>query len=411
MLIRFEVGNFLSFKDIVSFSMIATSIKEHDENVFHLEKMNLLKSSIIYGANASGKSNLIKAMNFMRIFVAKSATRMQASDSIPIRSFKLSNNVVNEPSHFEVVFIHKGVKYRYGFQTTSEEIYKEWLYYVPNRKETKLFEREKDDFNIGLNFKEGKGLEEKTRKNALFLSVSAQFNGEISNKVLEWFKKFKIISGLNDDTYRNFTLKRMKEDGFKRDILGLLEIADLGIEDINVEERAMDENDLAKLPDVVQSLFKSASKAISTRINTIRKKEDNSGQIFDLEDEESEGTKKIFFLSGPIMDSLQNGNVLIVDELDSRLHPLIMEYLLSLFNSRKNMGSQLIFASHNTMLLNKDVFRRDQIWFTKKNKEGSSELYSLIDYKVRNNASFDKDYLMGKYGAIPHIGKERLLEE
>jgi len=405
MIVQFSVGNFLSFKDIVTFSMVASARKEHLEtNTFIAkEKLRLLKSAVIYGANASGKSNLVRAMRFMRDFTLKSSSD---EGQIKVTNFKLSAETDNKPSLFEVIFIHETIRYRYGFQVDREKIVREWLFYVPIRKETLLFVREEDTFDIGTHFKEGKGIEQRTRPNALFLSVVAQFNGEISLKITKWFKKsFKIMAPLIDIKLIPFTLERLKDEEFRRDILKFLKEADLGIEDINLEETRIKYEDMSE---EVRTRLGPDGQLFNVKIQTSHPKFDNENKLlpsvkFELGAEESEGTKKFFALSGPFLHTLKTGNILVVDELDAKLHPNLIRFLVSLFNSVENNphNAQLIFVSHNTNLFNRSVFRRDQIWLTEKNKYGATDLYSLVEYKVRNDASFEKDYIAGKYGAIP----------
>lgn len=406
MLIQFSVGNFLSFKDIVTFSMVASARKEHSEtNLFIAkDKLKLLKSAVIYGANASGKSNLIQAMRFMRLFALNSS---KDEGKIKVTNFKLSSETENKPSLFEIIFIHESIRYRYGFQTDQEKVVREWLFYVPIRKETQLFVREGNNFEIGTHFKEGKGIEERTRANALFLSTVAQFNGEISLRILKWFKRLRVISTLTDFRFVPFTVEQLKDEKTRGEILNFLKKADLGIEDINLEETEIKREDMSEED---RSRVGPDGKLFTVQIQTSHQKFDNDNKAtssvrFNLGMEESEGTKKFFALSGPFLDSLKKGYVLVVDELDSKLHPILIKFLVSLFHSDENnpLNSQLVFASHNTNLFNRSIFRRDQIWLTEKNKYGATDLYSLVEYKVRNDASFEKDYILGKYGAIPLV--------
>jgi AAA15 family ATPase/GTPase len=422
MLIQITIGNFLSFKDPITFSMVASRIKEHENsNVFLLnEKVRLLKSAVIYGANASGKSNFFKAMAFFRNFILTSSKETPATDEIKVTNFKLSTETENKPSLFEIVFLHEGIRYRYGFQVDKKEVHKEWFYYAPKRQEAKLFIREGSNIEIGSYYKEGKGLVEKTRNNALFLSVVAQFNGQISLKIIDWFTKFNIISGLDDINYLPYTVKQAHNDEVKEEILKFLKISDLGIENILIEEEKMNRESLPKdMPDAIKGLFPTGQ-ILGIKIKFMHRKFDAdknhfSFENFDFGSEESEGTKKLFALSGPLLDTFKNGKILLIDEFDSRLHPLITDFLVKLFNSAENRNNaQFIFASHDTNLFRREFFRRDQIWFIEKDKYGASDLYSLVEYimekgKVRHDASYGKDYILGKYGAIPFLGDPKLL--
>lgn len=423
MLIEFNVGNYLSFKDIVNFSMIATPIREHkDTHVFQTSQdLKLLKSAVVYGANASGKSNLFKAIAFMSNFVQNSSKDSQAEEKINVEHFRLSTETEKKPSYFEVSFIQNQTRYRYGFEVTTSRVMNEWLFYAPKKQEVLLFTRNQDSFEISNHFSEGRELDKKTRPNALFLSVVAQFNGEKSIDILKWFKKVNNISGL-DDSYKNTVTNWLERKIFtdstqKENFLELMKIADVGIEDIRINKR---EIDLELLPQDVKKLFLSYKEKYGdqvkmssiTTIRTLRKKYDSNNNVtafeeFEMDKQESHGTQKLFSLLGPILDALHNGKILIIDEFDSRLHTLLTRFIIKFFNSeqRNPLNTQLIFSTHDTNLLGKDIFRRDQIWFTEKNRYGATDLYSLVEYKVRNDASYEKDYLLGKYGAIPFIGE------
>lgn len=445
MFLQFRTGNFLSFKDPVTFSMIGyTPIKEH-ENDEHLcsvfsaptEKIKLLKTGVLYGANGSGKSNLLSAMGFFRNFILTSSNEKQADDEIKVLQFLLSTETDDEPSSFEMIFFIEDIRYRYGFEVDKEKIHAEWLFSLKNgslTKEDKLFIREFQNITPSKQFfKEGRGLENKTRPNALFLSTVAQLNGEIATQILKWFKNnFNIISGLEDTTTSYTISKFQKEEDFKKIVIEFFKSIQIGFDDIEIfEENEILGESLRNVPaelseemDTVLSALKKLqdksrkleSVTIETKaftINTLHKKFNAAEEFLKYEafdfGLESKGTKKLFSLLGPIIDTIQNGKILVVDELDSRLHTLLTMELIKFFHSRVNKKAQLIFASHDTNLLRKDIFRRDQIWFTEKNKIGATDLYSLVEYKinqasVRNDASFEKDYLLGKYGAIPFLG-------
>lgn len=420
-LIEFSVGNYLCFKNIVSLSTIAAGISEKKENAFLIQqpsKTRLLKSAAIYGANASGKSNLIEAFSFMRWFIINSSKETQAGEEIDVKHFRLSVEMENEPSHFEVIFIVEGERYRYGFEATRKRVTGEWLYKSLKTKEIPLFLRELDDFEIGKLFSEGKCLESSTRENALFLSLTAQLNVPISSKIVEWFlKKIRIISGLNDEFYRNVTLKLMKNDDYRKKIVNLMQKADLGIHNVEISE--IDFSGDIVPEEVSEYLRKMIIRDMEGKkipiISTQHAKYDSKGMIsgfeyFDLDKNESEGTKKFFNLSGPIMDALNKGYILVVDELDARLHPVLTREIIKLFNSEKGnpRNAQLIFTTHDTSMLSVNFFRRDQIWFLEKDNADSSDLHSLVEFKikgqkVRKDASFEKDYIKGRYGAIPFI--------
>ncbi|OHD33021.1 MAG: hypothetical protein A2086_16445 [Spirochaetes bacterium GWD1_27_9] len=418
MLINFTVGNYLSFKDKVSLNMNASSIKEREEeNIIIYEKYKLLKSAAIYGANASGKSNLLKALGFMRWLVINSSKETTINEEIDIYPFKLSTETENKPSFFEIIFLLNDKTYRYGFEIDRKEVKAEWLYQTETTKEKLLFIRNKDIIEVKKHFKEGKNLEEKTRNNALFLSVAANFNGFISLDIINWFTNFKVISGLKDDNYSIITMEMLDNEDTKKKIYDFIKNADLGIMDISLSKEKFSEKILPKgMPD---DLFKSLSEKFKdeefVNINTYHQKFNEKNEVIEtisfLLDEESSGTNKYFNLSGLIVKSLLKGSILAIDEIDAKLHPLLTKAIIELFNSSKTNknNAQLIFVTHDTNLLTSSLLRRDQIWFTEKNRYEATDLYSLVEYKiedkkVRNDASYQRDYISGKYGAIPFIG-------
>ena len=425
MLLQFSVKNFKTFKEKASLSLVASNYDKdtHElENVYNDPKFELrpLKSAVIYGANASGKSKFFEALSFMKYFVLSSSKESQKGDEIDTEPFKLSSETENAPSEFEVVFTLNEVLFRYGFEVDKKSVISEWLYYKPKTKEIELFYRDGNDFETHpRNFTKGKTLVKEgfVRNNALLLSVAAQFNDKIANEVMDWFKDLKTISGLNESGYRGFTLSKTDDLNQKMNILELLKAADLGIQDIHLEkiELANLPSDLPKeLKDRISKEVVDDKKEILSDVLTSHKKFDSNKKAIDLVnfsmfDDESSGTKKFFALTGPILDVLENGFTLIVDELDSKLHPNLVCKIVSLFNSKEfnKKNAQLIFNTHDTNLLSSGLFRRDQIWFTDKNKYGEAKLYSLADFKsdeVRKTESFEENYIKGKYGAVPYLG-------
>lgn len=424
MLMEFTVGNFRSFKEPVTLSMLAAKLKARDPKVDENntiainDKITLLMAAPIYGANASGKSNLIQAIGFMRQFVLTSSKESQSGEPIKVVPFRLDALSEKEPSLFQVVFWLDGKQYRYGFEANQEKIVTEWLFSVPSTKEAALFIRENGEIKITTKFKEGKGLEPHTRTNALFLSVVAQFNGPLAQQILGWFRQMGLVSGLDDTAYQNFTVLQFTRGSLRDEIIRLIRKLDLGILDIFHEN--LDKSQVilpVEMPDELKSLiFKNIEGGVTT-IKTVHKKWDSAGMptetaTFDLDDE-SGGTQKLFFLSGPILDTLSNGRVLVIDEIEARLHPLMTQTILELFSSPRTnpKHAQLIFATHDTNLLSNKLLRRDQVWFIEKDSQGRSHLYSLAEIKtIRNDASFEKDYMEGRYGAIPYLGEIRHID-
>jgi hypothetical protein len=394
--------------------MESVDITELSDNKTITKYGELLKSSIIYGANASGKSNLIKALGFMVAFVLSSSKQTQVGDVINVDSFKLNTYYENKPSFFEIIFILNGLKYRYGFEVDNQRIHSEWLFQT-NKTTTYLFKRTKDEITINRKFTEGKGLEKRTRPNALFLSVVSQFNGAISTQISNWFNGILVLSGLEEHNYRHFILNALADPEKKSRILKTINSIDLGIEDLKENKYKVNEQSLDKrLPKEIQDFILNNNKdGVAWNINTIHKKYNKSLKFdsfvnFDLENNESDGTKKMIFLTTIILDIIKDSKILVMDELDSRLHQNLTDIIIKLFNKAIKSNSQLIFATHNLNLLTNKTFRRDQIWFVDKDKYGSSSLFSLSDIKVRKDASYSKDYKSGKYGGIPYIDEDTL---
>lgn len=425
MLIKFSVSNYKTFKEKVELNLVSSNYDKETrelENVIRNDKYNLriLKSAVIYGANASGKSKFIEALMFMRRFVLTSSKESQKGDEISVEPFRLNVDNENEPSEFEVLFTYKNTLHRYGFEVNKNKIVSEWLYHKPNTKEVELFYRDFQKFEIHpRSFKKGaiavkEGL---VRDNALLLSLSAQLNDSISIKVLEWFKNLKVISGLEEDSYQGYTMSKIKDTKQKIKILELLKAADFGIQDIKLEMVDVEKlpKDMPKeLRDRIIKDSKEEHIDIFSDVLTSHKKYNRSNKYvgninLSLDDDESSGTRKFFALTGPILDVIENGYTLVVDELDSKLHPNLVCRIISLFNSKKlnPNNAQLIFNSYDTNLLNSGLFRRDQVWFTEKNKFGEAKLYSLADFKsteVRKMEAFEENYIRGKYGAVPFLG-------
>ncbi|MDP8267199.1 MAG: ATP-binding protein [Candidatus Tenebribacter davisii] len=426
MLLEFQVENYLSFKERTKLSMVASSIKELPEAVFTVDKYELLRSAAIFGANASGKSNLLKAIGFMKEFVLKSAKESTFGKDIEVNNFKLSEETLDKPSTFEMTFIvpddHEysktgNIVFRYGFKVDREMVKAEWLFARFTAFESTLFTRLGDEITISEKFKEGKQVKKalgKINKSTLFLSQVAAIKGEnalLASMIMECFDDLRDISTIANDNFIGITADLMDNDQNKAEIVKALSLADMCIEDIIVNKEKLN---IEKLPDDMKDLLtdKEIKNIFRVHLDTLHKVFDKDKKVtgrvvFDFSENESDGSKKFFAIIGPILSALENGLILVIDEIDARLHPNLCLLIITLFNSKKtnSKGAQLIFATHNTLMMDKRFLRRDQIYLIEKDKYGASELYSLLDYKnVRNDASYNKDYLMGKYGAVPYLG-------
>lgn len=419
MIKQFTVGNFLSFNQRKTLSLEAKGISELKSNIIEFNGEKILRSSIIYGANSSGKSNLIKAFERMRKVVLNSV-RLNDSDELDYSPFLLSSDSENQPTFFEIIFLLNSAKYRYGFEYNSIEIVNEWLFTGKSIKTEKpLFIRTSEGIGITSAFEEGTGNESKTNNNRLFISLVAQLGGSISKKVLEFFNNFNVLSGLEHNDYKGFTMRMLhKNMNGCNESLELFQKLKLGFKEIKTIESDFNPKDIpTNIPESLKDkLIKDFTGKKEISLKTIHNKFDKKGVIvdtvfFDKKINESEGTNKLIDLSGPIFDTLKLGKTLIVDELDAKLHPLITIGIVELFNYPETNpnNAQLIFATHDTNLLNKELFRRDQIWFTEKDNLEQTDLYCLYDFnlpdgsKVRNDSNIEKNYIRGRYGAIPFI--------
>ena len=421
MLVNFTVKNYRSFKEERTFSMEASSIKEHEASVIKAGNHRLLPLTIIYGANSSGKSNLIMALGVMR-HVVNESVRLNENDPLLYDPFALDEVSRSAPTLFEVQFIQGENRYRYGFEYTKKEIVSEWLY--ENRlgeEEVELFVRSKDVIEVSEKaFPEGRGKEDLTNANRLFLSLVAQLKGEKSNVVMACVGECNMVSGIETERYENFTFEMFMEHLNGADeAQAFFKELQLGFNSFSVKKTDITTEKLASLPEFKrQQVEKEMSTHTFVDAITTHNIYNEEGQVvrehdFYRDEMESEGTKKIIELSGPIFDTLINGNTLIVDELDAKLHPLLTRNIVLLFMDpeRNKHGAQLIFATHDTNLLDLSMLRRDQIWFAEKDKVESTDIYSLVEFEEddqeepNNKHDIERDYIRGRYGAIPFIGK------
>ncbi|MFA6480565.1 MAG: ATP-binding protein [Victivallaceae bacterium] len=387
------------------------SCKKPAGNTFDINGMQLLKSAVIYGANASGKSNLFRAFLIMKGIIKNSARESQSTEPLGLIPFVFCNDNKEKPSRFELEFICQDIQYRYGFGATDTAITEEWFFKrISKTKEVPLFcrtnENGADNIQVFDDMEQArnKGLEAMTRGNALFLSVCDQMNVELAKEIMRYLRfSINIISGLQDAGYKDFTVNGFCTGVLREEILGFMRNADFNIVDLEIELKDIEDDNGSKrksIPDI-----RSVHNVYDKDYNIVDKIKIPFNKL------ESDGTQKAFALAGPVIDTLKGGKVLFIDELDSRLHPAFTRKLVQMFNSEDQnpKNAQLIFATHDSNLLNKDLLRRDQIWFAEKNHGEATELYSLIDYilddknKVRNDASYGKDYLSGRYGAIPFL--------
>jgi len=419
MLLNITVENFRSIKEPITLDMEAMGqVSELKDNLVAKSRYKLLKSAVIYGANGSGKSNVLKALAFVINFVRHSINSQEDELINGITPFMLSVGNESKPSFFELEFLIDETKYRYGFEVSQKKINAEWLFSLPKskRKDIELFTREEQNIEVHKNnFKEGLKLEDKVRTNSLFVSVCAQFNGEISKKVMSFFNRIDLLSGDSNIIDRNFTPNYIKDLDNYQTVISALQQVDFGIENI-IEEQPfatkLPNNIPADFPDALKEQMKSAKMLMTERKRFNSEGVEVGTAKFLFDDAESAGTKKYFYLFGRIQYTLEKGNVLCIDELEASLHPKLTLNIIRMFHDKdiNKSGAQLIFTTHDTNLLSSGVFRRDQIYFTEKNNRAETDLYSLAEFKfednstVRKDANYEKNYLKGRYGAIPFLG-------
>ena len=416
MIEEFSFGNFRSFKDIQTLKMTAAKIKSKNpsldiDNIFPVQdNLNLLKSKAIYGANASGKSNVIDALRATQHIILHSVKDKDAL--LIINSFELSTQTIDEPTFSQIIFRIDGVRYRYGFVASDKSIKSEWLFSTPKKREQTLFLRETEVLTEvnQTHFDEGV-LYQKLFKNtdkqvftptSLFLTHLASTGfGVVSRKIMESLSSIIILKEMTLKVFLNFAGSFLEETIRKKFILEFLKKADVGITNLkNIEINTDD------FPEYQKENLGRNQLIVSSRTRYNKNLEPDGENDFSFDIHESEGTKKMFELSPHIFMALNHGTTLIIDEFDARLHPLLTRKIIELFNSSANKkNAQLIFTTHDTNLLSSEILRRDQIDFVEKDKYGASHLYTLVEIKgVRNDASFEKDYIQGKYGAIPFLG-------
>ncbi|ACE85172.1 AAA family ATPase [Cellvibrio japonicus] len=416
MLIEFSVANFRSFKERQTLSLTKANGQElSDTNTFRVEAdhaLDLLKSTAIYGPNAGGKTNLLLAVRTMKDIVLHSANK-QHGDALPVNAFRLDNGLQHRPSELEILFIAAGVRYQYGFTATQQQVYEEWLIAYPNKRPQRWFSRawnetrNEYDWEFGSHLTGTKQLWQKsTRDNALFLSTAVQLNSQQLQPLYDWFKN-TLKTGQVGGWGVEFSALRCTSDDKSR-ILDFLKAADLGIADIHVETKPFDPNELpSDMPELIKDQITKAMKGEKVlEVKTLHQTNDGALIPFDLEDE-SDGTQRFFGFAGPWLDVLKNGYILFIDELHDNLHPKLVQFLVQLFHNETTNphNAQLIFTTHETSILNQDVFRRDQIWFCEKDKSQASNLYSLTDFSPRKGReNLELAYLSGRYGALPLVG-------
>ncbi len=420
MLIEFRVKNFKSIRDEQVLSLVASSDKtlEHT-HIFETgipAAPRLVRSAVIYGANASGKSTVVRALQYMQILVTQSSKLAPEAQFKSLQSFRLDETTVNEPSEFEVTFVVNGTRFQYGFAVNSTRVVSEHLLVYKASKPQKWFERfydsevEKYTYSFSASLKGPKHIwEGATRKNTLFLSMASLLNSAQIAPIFNWFANNLAVSNELAPMNPAATVRELKQPDRRKAIITFLNAADTSIVDVAVVRKLeagvkfsfqMKNGNVEPTRDDIQIEAVDNAEIDHIQFHHVT---DAGKAVFEMADESS-GTRNLLFLAAPILNILQSGITLIVDELDTSLHPLLVRHLVALFHRPdiNTGGAQLIFTTHDTSLLDaNDLFRRDQIWFVEKDRDQASSLYSLSDFSPRKNEALERGYLQGRYGAVP----------
>jgi AAA15 family ATPase/GTPase len=414
-LIRFGFSNALSVRDYQELSFVASSIKDEGVDLISTKvlKERLLPSLLIYGSNASGKTNVISNIRFLRNAIVTSFKNENPSDRVPVKTFALDQKFAKKPSQFDCDFLLNDIRYHYGFIVNDGRYEKEWLYAFPKGNRQQWFTRDetqKKPYKFGKYLKgRNQFVAEITRPNSLFLSAAAQSGHE---QLLELQKFFEIKMGTPSSA--SYDLKgRGGWRELDRRTISFLQSADTGIETFKIEEITLEERSIEfakKLKNLMSQEFPDANFENIDSENTRKQlsfgHQTSSGTPIFLDlDDESKGTLQLLELLGPIFAAIDKGGLIIVDEIDTSLHTLLTDSVLKIFAQKKinAKGAQLLATTHDTSLLRSRNVRRDQIWFSQKDASGATSIYPLTDIKTRNTDNIERGYLEGRFGAIPFI--------
>lgn len=421
MLIRFQVENFRSIKDSQELSLVASGRSDRPEAVIPVERYDfqLLRAAAVYGPNASGKSSLFHALAFMRDAVMESQRMWAPEAGVPRSAFALDPSCLAEPSVFVVDVLIDGVRYEYGFSVDSARVLEEWLFASPKGRRQEWFTRDATRdvefvFNRALPG-ENRAISALTRPNSLFLSAAAQNNHEVLAPIYNWFsQRLWIVDDTTRGGLERYTIEQCRNDSNRGALLGLLNSADLGVTNIEFREPEVS----AEMRAVIQRSEPAVAEALrrtwgAPQVRLWHSTSDPFSQVPLSFDQESRGTRTLFALLGILHGSLDAGATLAVDELDQSLHTHLARRVVAMFNSPQDNpnGAQLLFNTHDTNLLDADLFRRDQVWFTEKGYDGATRLVPLTDFHARKSENLERGYLQGRYGAIPAVAQAGSVDE
>lgn len=404
MLLEFSCSNHKSIMNKVVFSAIATKDTSLEGELYDWEENKVLRYAAIYGANGSGKSNFIDTIDYVKRLVITTISN-QPGDDIAQYPHKLQGKEV--PSSYDLQFITNNTRYAYGFKIKNNLVMEEYLYFFPNKKKTKIFERNGLTVNIGEKFKKNLKISlEALKENRLFLSCAANFSR--TKEVIQAFLFFKeelVIYNSEFNNWLEYSIDVMNEnEELKNRFIKILNNFRIDVKavDTKIEKKRIDTGELPpSMPEMLKNLL------TSQEADVVNVKVHYEQFVTDLLSEESTGVKKMFEMLCPIIDILASGKVLICDELETGLHESIVHEIIKLFKYNEGSCAQLLFTTHDTSLLDLSLFRRDQIWFTQLDENRSTDLYSLVEIKnVRKDENIMKGYILGKYGAIPMLNQK-----
>lgn len=426
MIIQFKAANYRSIGAEQTLSFVAEKARRHPDNLISCKGYKLLKSMALFGANASGKSNLVQAINVMQSFIRDSATRMNDGDLIEAAEpFRLDPVLRSEPSQFEITFVTEGIVYVYGFAVTPKRVESEWLSATREGTASVVFQFKrtfsealgKDEWQFdGFTKDDTDQIQKRTLENMLVLSVGSREKVEILRPAYRYLREnIKMLDMSNPMNTLGMRTAHLCQDteSMRHALTSLLADADTGIEGIRIETVIAGIPDASPdMPKGMQDFFKAAKDLAAfhptPQVITVRRDSKGNAVEFDFEEDESQGTQRFFAVAGPLLDALNKGAFVVVDELDASMHPLLTRRLLEIFQSPEanKRGAQLLFTTHDPSLLDQDLFRRDQIWLAEK-CDGASTFFSLADIRppIRNTESFLRNYLTGRYGGTPHLGR------
>lgn len=431
MLVEFTFKNYRSFRDEATLSLEATGLSSFKNSIIEYNNVKLLPCVAIYGKNGGGKSNVIRAF-WLAVQFIKNAQRTQHENAeIPVIPFALNDYSFAQPTQFEFIYILDKIKYWYGFSATKKKVVEEYLYHAPKGQKALVFKRDGQQFSFTEEKAKRTLISKAVANNQLFFSIACTMNDSACISAMRWFRDCVFFSRDYTDIPKQL-IEYSEDKTMLRSISEYAKAADVGIDDMSFEFNSKEINDDFSFPDNIPEGVKAALTQfmhvlsetsnnseirlkmgqLTAKARHLGKNLDGGLSCFDLDlSDESDGTRKLMALSPAIESALKNSGVLLVDEIERELHPTLVNYIVSKFQSKRTnpFGAQIIFTTHNTELMNLELLRKDQLYFVdKKANDGISELYSLSEFTTRTTDNIRKGYLIGRYGAIPNVDIEEV---